>query len=382
MPSEVLIAGAGVYGSALAWNLARRNVQVTLLEADTVASGASGGPGHRGVRASGRMPYELPIASRSQQLWQRLADDLGHDTGFRRLGSLRLYEVQTNANTGGWASAAHSVAIQQAFGVRSELVPGERLPELEPALDRPMLGGVLCPDDGTADHTMTTTALCSAAREIGTELREHTAVVQLQTRHGRVREVVLSDGSTLPVPGLIVLLANTGVPPLVEAATGLSLPIWSIQPLMTFARPYESLSLAHLLSHDSRRLSVKQLPDGEVMISGGWTGTTTATGLGVDELPHNGRVNYDDAAAVLPALRGGSVVGLDATRFETVSLDARPVMDAVPGLENALMGTGWTGHGFAVSLGMAELLADWVIQGRRPAPLAPYSVDRFISPAN
>ena len=93
-------------------------------------------------------------------------------------------------------------------------------------------------------------------------------------------------------------------------------------------------------------------------------------------------MNCDDAAAVLPALRGGSVVGLDATRFETVSLDARPVMDAVPGLENTPMGTGWTGHGFAVSLGMAELLADWVIQGRQPAPSAPYSVDRFISPAN
>jgi sarcosine oxidase, subunit beta len=379
MTSEVMIVGAGVYGCALAWNLARRNVQVTLLEADTVASGASGGPGHRGVRASGRMPYELPIASRSLQLWQRLADDLGHETGFRRLGSLRVYEAQTNANVGGWASAAHSVAIQEAFGLRSELVPGERIPELEPALERPLLGAVVCPDDGTADHTKTTIALCSAARELGAKLREHTAVVQLQVRHGRVQEVVLSDGSALPVPGLLVLLANTGVPELVEAATGLSLPIWSIQPQMTFARPHEPVSLKHLLSHDSRRLAMKQLPTGEVMISGGWTGITTASGLSVEELPHTARVNYDDAAAVLPALRGGSVVDLDATRFETVSLDARPVIDAIPGLDNALMGTGWTGHGFAVSLGTAELLADWVLDGKRPEPLAPYSADRFIA---
>jgi sarcosine oxidase subunit beta len=227
---------------------------------------------------------------------------------------------------------------------------------------------------------MTTIALCSAARELGAELREHTAVVQLQTQHGRVQEVVLSDGSTLPVPGLIVLLANTGVPELVEATTGFSLPIWNMQPQMTFARPQESLSLGHLLSHDSRRLAVKQLPDGDVMISGGWTGTTTASGLGVEELPHSARVNYDDAAAVLPALRSGSVVGLDATRFESVSLDARPVVDTIPGLENALMGTGWTGHGFAVSLGTTELLAEWVMQGRRPALLAPYSADRFITP--
>lgn len=379
MPSEVLIVGAGVYGCALAWNLARNHVPVTLLEAETVASGASGGPGHRGVRASGRMTYELPIASRSQQLWQRLADDLGHETGFRRRGSLRLYEVETNANVGGWVSAAHSVAIQQAFGVRSELIPGERLPEFEPALSRPFLGAVLSPDDGTADHTMTTIALCTAARELGAELREHTAVVELRTRHGQAREVVLSDGSSLPVPGLIVLLANTAVPRLVEDTTGLSLPIWTMQPEMTFARPHEPLKLAHLLSHDSRRLSVKQLPDGDIMISGGWTGTTTAAGLRVDELPHNARVNYDDAAAVLPTLRTGSEVALDATRFESVSLDHRPVIDTVPGLDNALMGTGWTGHGFAVSLGTAELLAEWVMKGERPAALAPYSVDRFIT---
>jgi glycine/D-amino acid oxidase-like deaminating enzyme len=44
------------------------------------------------------------------------------------------------------------------------------------------------------------------------------------------------------------------------------------------------------------------------------------------------------------------------------------------------MGTGWTGHGFAVSLGTAELLAEWVLKGQRPGLLAPYSADRFVTP--
>ena len=59
--ADFVIIGGGVYGVATAWHLARTGASVTVLERKTVASGASGGPGRRGVRANFRDRRELAL---------------------------------------------------------------------------------------------------------------------------------------------------------------------------------------------------------------------------------------------------------------------------------------------------------------------------------
>jgi sarcosine oxidase subunit beta len=52
--ADYVIIGGGIYGCTVAWHLAKQGADVHLLEANTIASGASGGLGKRGVRANGR----------------------------------------------------------------------------------------------------------------------------------------------------------------------------------------------------------------------------------------------------------------------------------------------------------------------------------------
>ena len=59
--ADYIIVGGGIYGCTVAWQLAKRGADVLLLEANTIASGASGGLGERGVRANGRDLRELPL---------------------------------------------------------------------------------------------------------------------------------------------------------------------------------------------------------------------------------------------------------------------------------------------------------------------------------
>ena len=61
--SEIVIVGGGIYGASLAYELTQAGKTVTLLEADDIAAGASGGSGERGVRANGRDLRELPMAT-------------------------------------------------------------------------------------------------------------------------------------------------------------------------------------------------------------------------------------------------------------------------------------------------------------------------------
>ena len=52
-------------------------------------------------------------------------------------------------------------------------------------------------------------------------------------------------------------------------------------------------------------------------------------------------------------------------------MDEVPIVDTLPGAENMLIGCGWSGHGFAISLAVAKLLAAWAYDGERPALLEP-----------
>ena len=71
---DFVIVGGGVYGAGVAWELARRGAEVLLVEAQRVASGASGGLGKRGVRANGRDLRELPLMRLAYELWPSFAD--------------------------------------------------------------------------------------------------------------------------------------------------------------------------------------------------------------------------------------------------------------------------------------------------------------------
>ena len=69
---DYLVIGAGVYGTATAWWLAKGGASVRVLDERDVATRASGGPGRRGVRANGRDVRELPLMRRAYEVWPNL----------------------------------------------------------------------------------------------------------------------------------------------------------------------------------------------------------------------------------------------------------------------------------------------------------------------
>lgn len=91
MPDDIVI-GAGVYGMLVALELARLGRQVQVLEAGSIACGASGGSGRRGVRANGRDLRELPLMRQAYRRWPVLEEELGNQDFYQRTGHLLLLE--------------------------------------------------------------------------------------------------------------------------------------------------------------------------------------------------------------------------------------------------------------------------------------------------
>lgn len=113
------------------------------------------------------------------------------------------------------------------------------------------------------------------------------------------------------------------------------------------------------------------------MISGGLPGAWDRASERGTALEASIEANFSDAVAVCPALAGVKVELADADHLESSAIDNIPVIDVVPGVENALYAAGWCGHGWAIAPSVTQMLAEWGRTGLMPPLLAPFTHERF-----
>jgi sarcosine oxidase, subunit beta len=374
--AEYVVVGAGICGITAAWELARQGAEVVVLEAATVAAGASGGVGERGVRANCRDPRELPLARLAADWWPDLAAEADVRGAYRRSGHLQLIERAEDL-----AEALVVAERQLRHGIHTELVGRDQLRELEPEVSEGVVAALYCPDDGVADHTAVTTGLARAASRAGIEIREQAPVAGLERRGDRIERVALAGGATVRIGRALLVAANFGSCDLLRGV-GTELPVGPVLPQVIVTPPLDTAPVRHLIGHAHRRLALKALRDGRVMVSGGWLGRWDPdAGVGrVD--PEAVAGNLAEAAAVFPALDGAEVEVARADRTEAVTPDLIPVIDRIAGADNAFVATGWSGHGWAIAPAAGRLLVEWMRGGGQPPMLTPFTAGRFTARAS
>ena len=168
--------------------------------------------------------------------------------------------------------------------------------------------------------------------------------------------------------------------------------------------------IKHLIGHFQRTLAMKHLTcmDSEndnnnkdnLMISRGYLGkimtkerntkdgsfTIDYTSELVEENVEN---NINDAKSVFPGIdwENYKLKYAFVDRFGSWCIDDIPVIDEII-LQNKKDGdngcqivfaTGWTGHGWAISPAVSQLLVQWIQDGTKPQLLAPFNMNRFRS---
>jgi sarcosine oxidase subunit beta len=343
-----------------------------LLEAKTIAAGASGGLGKRGVRANGRDRRELPLMRLAYDLWPTLHEEIDAPTGYERTGHLLLIERARD-----YAGAEAHVWMQSQQGIPSQFVSQGELHELEPNLSERVIAAIHCPKDGVADHTATTQGLARAAGNLGAQIREATSVVGLERGVDRVTAVMTDQGERIPVGRCLLLLSNQSVAGQLKEYFDMTLPVWSMLPQVMLTSPVEPMPLRHLIGHAHRTLAMKATPDNRIMISGGWRGHWNPTTGRGETRADQVEGNRAEAVVVYPSLAGVEIVEAAADRPETVSIDGIPIIDKLPGCDNLIFATGWSGQGWAIAPAINCLLAEWAFTDQQSDELKPFSYQRF-----
>src|SRR5436305_11076797 len=189
--ARAVVIGGGVGGCAVLYWLARLGWEdVLLLERAELTSGSTFHSAGLVGQLRGSLSLTRMMMS-SVDLYRELGEEVGLETGWREVGSLRLASSQERmeelARQAGWA---------KTFGLPLELISAAEAQVLFPPLSTDgVLGAAYLPTDGYIDPSQLTFALVDGARKRGAQICEDTRVTAIEVAGGAVTRVVTERGS-------------------------------------------------------------------------------------------------------------------------------------------------------------------------------------------
>ncbi|MEM8596851.1 MAG: FAD-binding oxidoreductase [Pseudomonadota bacterium] len=367
--ADVVVIGGGLHGCAAALHLARIGQSVVVLEKDTVGRHASG-VNAGGVRRLGRDTAEVPLAVAANAYWQDIQALVDDDCGYRESRYLKVAFEE-----GPLEDARRRVAILRQQGVEhEEVIDRERLRALLPGASPDCIGALHVAGDGSAQPYRTVQAFRHRAERLGARIQEQARVTRVERRGPDWRVETPIGPVTAPV------LVNTAGAwgGALAAQLGDRVPLEAHAPMLAITTPLPAFVDA-VVGVLSDALSLKQFPNGTVMLGGGVRGRArpeeNATEL---DLTGVGRF-LRTARRVFPSLAGARINRLWAG-IEGYTPDTLPVIGR-GGAEGVIHAFGFSAHGFQLAPATGAIVARLAIGQEPGLDISAFAPDRFAKPA-
>ena len=354
--------GGGVGGCSILYWLTKLGwTDVVLVERAELTSGST----FHSAGLVGQLRGSLSLTKmmmNSVELYRTLGDEVGLETGWREVGSLRLASaperMEELARQAGWA---------KTFGLPLELISAEEAQALFPPMTTDgVLGAAYLPTDGYIDPSQLTFALAEGARRGGAEIEQQTRVTGIESSGGRVTGVVTDKGE---IETEIVVNAGRNVREGDRCARGRERPDHPMAHEYLITKP-AGLPLDMPTMRDPSLL-VYFRPESGGLIMGGYERDPAPWSL--DGIPpdFNGKLLAEDwprfeelmenALVRVPSLDEMEVIKL-INGPEAFTPDGEFILGPteVRGLWTA---AGFCAHGLAGAGGLGQLVAEWIVEG-------------------
>ena len=363
---EVVIAGGGLIGGAIALELALAGMHVAIFEQGEPgreASWAGAGilsPAPENPAAIAQVPLSKASMALYPEFVARVEEISGEHVGLRAKGTLEALFSRDAVR-----QLSTHVALHHGWGLKAEAISADDARELEPALSPELEAAVLRPDEGSVDNRALTKAVLDAATKTGVDIFAHTSVRGLWKEKQRCSGLLLENDKISAQWTIIAAGAFSahiaGVEPYapVRPAKGQMISLRS-----------DRVKIDHVLWSDKIYLVPRN--DGRIL-SG-----ATIEYVGVDRSVTAGALEKMLAATLelVPDLA-------DATVKETWaglrpdSPDHLPILGATD-LDGLLIATGHFRSGILLAPITARLIREWVTQQRVSVDWDRFSPQRFV----
>src|SRR6187551_1873018 len=360
--ARAVVIGGGVGGCSILYWLARLGWDdVVLVERADLTSGST----FHSAGLVGQLRSSLSLTRmmmESVDLYRTLDAEVGLETGWREVGSLRLASSEERmeeiARQAGWA---------KTFGLPLELIsPAEAQRLFPPMSTDGVLGAAFLPTDGYIDPSQLTFALAEGARRRGAEVSTNTRVTAIRTERGSVTGVDTDRGT---IETEIVVNAGGMFAGEIGALAGITVPV------VPMAHEYLVLEPSGLpLDMPTMRdpsLLVYFRPESGGLIMGGYERHCAPWSLDGIPADFNGKLLEEDwprfeelmqnALVRVPSLEEMGVVRL-INGPEAFTPDGEFVLGPSD-VRGFWVAAGFCAHGLAGAGGMGKLVAEWIVEG-------------------
>jgi sarcosine oxidase subunit beta len=341
-------------------NLIERGARVTVLEAQSIASGSSG----RSVGVVGTQftdPFQILLRTHALRQFRRW-ESLG--LRFNHIGYLRLARTEAQM-----ALFEQSVVMQAEAGFRSKLYRANGLRELVPHLDpKGLAGGIFGPDDGFLDPHELCTLLAGIVRAAGGTIRQNCKLegatrvgsgYRLESSKGIVDcDVVVNAGGAWAMRVAEMFGQTLHVPP--ERHEAISI-------LLDHPLDYTMPMVMDLVNGEGTGLNFRHEKPGELIAE---VHKVTST-LPEDPDAYNDQCEEESRFHMAELLLErvpdlpGARLGRGWAGLYPMTADGRPFVGPIDPAEPLLVtAAGAGGYGIQLAPVIGQVAADWALHGR------------------
>lgn len=399
--AEITVIGGGIFGTAMAYYLAKEGRDVALVERRFLASEASGanggGAGGLGV-GNPHLDFEKyrggQIHELGRQLYSKLSGELDLDIEYRNPGGLLLIRP------------GELEAYQKIFdayikaGLNLTFLSPQEAREIEPELKGKIEGAVFASARAHINPYLAVQGYGETAqRKYNAKIHTHTAVTGIRVSRGKVNAVETDRGV---ISTKIVVNAAGAWAKHIGTMAGCEIPVSPRrgQVFVTQAIPkrlnhYISIAESPIARTDFETMVLQDTHDHPTVVDGRVQyrvlyGRQTASGPilfgGRSEfVGFNKQVTHAGVGSVIahvleffPGFKD-ILVARTWAGIMPYSPDGKPIFGPVPELEGFYVATGLCGGGMGTGPVLARLMANLINYGERPGLFDDTSITRFSS---
>jgi 4-methylaminobutanoate oxidase (formaldehyde-forming) len=368
-----------VIGCSVAYHLTKLGWQdVLLLERSQLTSGTTWHAA--GLIVSGGFGTETTInmAKYTRELYTRLGEETGQDTGFSPVGYL---EVASNAER--VEGLRRQADFARGYGIDVEQISPAEVKKLWPLMyTDDLLAGFFNPLDGVASPVDTTMALAKGARMGGAQILEETKVTGILKEKGRVTGVVTDKGDIAAeyVVNCCGIWSRE-----VGKMAGVNVPLHASEHYYLVTEPVEGVHPNLPVVEDPELYLYLREETGGLMVG---MFEPEAKPWGMNGIPEDfsfGEIPPDwdhlmpyleRAMKRIPIAKEAGVHMLFCGP-ESFTPDMSPMIGEAPELKNFYVAAGFNSLGILLGGGVGQVIAQWIVDGYPPVDISEINIERM-----